>query len=228
MKLLRQVNIGKFGVRPANYSAITHISDNRYAVVDDKEFIDGFMFLDIDINPQTGKIENVSYEEPKGFVERKNTIDNPESVYRDCEGCAYCAETDTVFISGEEDQRIVEYDMDGIPTGHELLVPEYMKRQNIEENYGFEAFTYNNATKLFWTMTEATLVQDGLRYDLEHKHVQNRLRIQSFGLDLRPGKMYAYKMDTMETKSEKGNHVHGVPARHWWNYSVDMLMKRLL
>lgn len=93
MKLLRQVNIGKFGVRPANYSAITHISDNRYAVVDDKEFIDGFMFLDIDINLQTGKIENVSYEEPKGFVERKNTIDNPESVYRDCEGCAYCAET---------------------------------------------------------------------------------------------------------------------------------------
>ena len=54
MKLLKQVNIAKFGVRPANYSGITPIIGNRYAVVDDKEFIDGFMFLDIDVNPQTG------------------------------------------------------------------------------------------------------------------------------------------------------------------------------
>ena len=146
MKLLKQVNIGKFGVRPANYSGITPIIGNRYAVVDDKEFIDGFMFLDIDVNPQTGKIENVSYEEPKGFIERKRTIDNPESVYRDCEGCAYCSDTDTIFISGEEDQRIAEYDMDGVPTGRELQVPEYMKRHNIDENYGFEALTYNNTT----------------------------------------------------------------------------------
>lgn len=45
MKLLKQVNIGKFGVRLANYSGITAISGNRYAVVDDKELIDGFMFL---------------------------------------------------------------------------------------------------------------------------------------------------------------------------------------
>lgn len=212
MKLLKQTNIGRFGVRPANYSGITHISGNRYAVVDDKEFIGGFMFLDIYINHKTGKIENATYSEPTGFIERKQSISNPQSVYRDCEGCAYCTDTNTIFISGEEDQRIAEYDLNGISTGRELQVPQYMQRHEIEDNYGFEILTYNHIQKRFWTTTEATLLKDGKRSNLDNKDVQNRLRLQSFGLDLKPSKMFAYKMDAPETRKNKGNHVHGVPS----------------
>lgn len=212
MKLLKQVNIGKFGIRPANYSGITHIEGNRYAVVDDKELVDGFMFLDIDIDSRTGEIRDVQYAEPAGYVERKATLADPKSVYRDCEGIAFCKQTNTVFISGEVDQRIAEYDLDGLPTGRELAVPEYMQIGNIEKNYGFEALTYNAETETFWTTTEATLVGDGVRSSLKNRDVHNLLRIQSFGLDLKPAKMYAYKMDKLQAKAKVANHVHGVPT----------------
>lgn len=212
MKLLNQVNIGKFGVRPANFSGITRISDNRYAVVDDKEYIDGFMFLDIDLDLHSGKILDVQYSEPSGFAERKATIADPKSVYRDCEGIAFCPQTGTVFISGEADQRIAEYNLEGYPTGRELTIPNYMQVKDIEENYGFEALTYSPETQIFWTTTEATLLRDGVRSSLKNREVNNLLRIQSFGIDLQPAKMYAYKMDKLEAKAKVANHVHGVPS----------------
>lgn len=211
MKILSQVNIGKFGVRPGNFSGITPIGDNRYAVVDDKEDIDGFQILTIDMNLDNGKLRHVSYSEPSGFAQRKAETADAKQYYRDCEGCAYCSQRNSVFVSGEEHQDILEYDMNGLPTGAALRVPEYMKRDAIAENYGFEALTYNSTTQTFWTTTESTLLGDGLRSSLEHR-VANRLRLQSFGLDLNPGIMFPYMMDAPTTKKKKGEHIHGVPS----------------
>jgi len=212
MKLLEQVNLGKFGVRPANFSGITKVSGARYAVVDDKELIDGFMYLDIDMDTRNGKILDVKYSEPEGFVARKNEITDPKSVYRDCEGIAYCKQRNTVFVTGEADQRILEYDLDGYPTGQELAVPDYMQVKDIEENYGFEALSYCEETETFWTTTEATLLDDGVRSSLKNRDAANLLRIQTFGLDLQPTKMYAYKMDRLQATAKVANHVHGVPT----------------
>jgi len=211
MRILSQVNIGKFGVRPGNFSGITPIGENRYAVVDDKEDVDGFQILTIDMGLDNGKIKNVVYSEPSGFIKRKAEAINAPIRNRDCEGCAYCAERNSVFVSGEEYQDILEYDMDGMPTGAELAVPFYMRRESIEENYGFEALTYNSATKRFWTTTESTLLADGYRSSLEHK-VANRLRLQSFGIDLQPSAMFPYMMDAPTAKKKKGSYVHGVPT----------------
>ena len=57
--LLKQQNLHKWGVAPANYSGITHIEGNSYALVSDKEQIDGIYIFDIDINPVSGKVKSV-------------------------------------------------------------------------------------------------------------------------------------------------------------------------
>ena len=223
MKKLKQKNIRKFGVKAANFSGITRIEGNRYAVVDDKETTDGFMFLDIDIDTKNGKVRDVSYAEPSGFIDRKSNI---ESIDRDCEGIAYCKQSNTLFVTGEKDQRIMEYDLNGNPTGRELDIPDFMSVQNIVGNYGFEALSYNEQEETFWTTTEATLKSDGQKSSLKNRDVQNRLRILSFGSDLKPAMMFAYQMDRMEAKAKKGNHVHGVPAMLALNDGRLIVMER--
>ncbi|MBQ0022882.1 MAG: esterase-like activity of phytase family protein [Prevotellaceae bacterium] len=212
MDILKQISLALFAIAPGNYSGITPIGGDEYAVVDDKELVDGFRVLNIKLDPENGNIIDASMREPDGFVARRASIADKQSVYRDCEGVAFCAERGTVFISGEEDQRILEYDLSGVPTGNELEVPEYFHIDNIAGNYGFEALTYNDATKLFWTTTESTLLSDGFRSDLQHTTISNRLRLQSFGTDLKPKAMYAYEMDKPTVKKKKGTLVHGVPT----------------
>lgn len=209
--LLRHINLRNYGVKAANFSGITRIEGNQYAVVDDKESTDGFLFLDIDVDPSNGKIRDVKCSEPSGFHERKHCIGLSNSMYRDCEGISYCKQYNTIFVTGEEDQRIIEYDLTGNPTGRELNIPDFMHIDNINRNYGFEALTFNEKTETFWTTTESTLKTDGLRSSLKNRDAQNRLRILSFGLDLQPSNMFAYKMDKLEARVHKGNHVHGVP-----------------
>ena len=68
---------------------------------------------------------------------------------RDEEGICYFPESSTLFISGEEDQQILEYDTLGQPTGRKLDVPAMFGRSYIQPNRGFEALTYSQAKKLF-------------------------------------------------------------------------------
>ena len=77
-----------------NYSSITPIGNDRYAVVSDKSD-DGFFVFHIDIDTVSGRILSVSNE---GF--RASGKPN-----RDQEGIAYQPYTHTLFISGEADNR---------------------------------------------------------------------------------------------------------------------------
>lgn len=99
---------------------------------------------------------------------------------RDCEGVAYVPSTNTVFISGEGDQQILEYSIDGVPTGRKLNVPAIFAAGNIVHNYGFEALTYSDVTHRFWTTTESMLPIDGKAAGPLNPKSQNLLRLQAF------------------------------------------------
>ncbi|MCM1079270.1 MAG: esterase-like activity of phytase family protein [Bacteroidales bacterium] len=209
MDLLSQINLALFGIFPGNYSGISHVEGTQYVVVDDKDMTDGFKILNISIDSLSGKVKNASMIEPEGMKLRR---DKQAGIYRDCEGIAYFAPNNTVFISGEEDQRIIEYSMDGVPTGRSLSIPLHMQCDKIEKNLGFEALTYNATTGYFWTTTESTLPGDGKRSSLCNRNWSNRLRLQSFGNDLLPVEEYVYAMDIPTVKKAKGVYAHGVPS----------------
>lgn len=210
LELLKQLSLAIFGILPGNYSGITHIAGNDYAIVDDKNMTDGFMIMSLDTDSLgKGKVIAAELREPVGMSERRQTR---TGTYRDCEGIAYCNATNTLFVSGEEDQRILEYTLEGIPTGRELEVPQHMNRSAIRPNLGFEALAYNANTQRFWTTTESTLPSDGEYSTLTSKDVRNRLRFMSFGLSLKPIDEYLYEMDTPTVKRKKGTLAHGVPS----------------
>ncbi len=182
----------------ANYSGITPIGGNRYAVVSDKQDEDGFYEFLITQNDTTGLVENV---EVIGFHGNGGKL-------RDAEGAAF-SHDNTVFISAEDDQRIKEYLLDGTLTGRELAVPDQMKLGNIHSNYGFESLTYCDETGLFWTCTENTLKPDG-EASSDKNAVPAKIRLQSFGRDLQPREQVFYETDAPKGQGEVKQMAFGV------------------
>lgn len=148
LSLPAQVDMSRWGVPSADYSGITALGDGRYALVDDKR--NGFAVLSVRQDSVTGAIAAISYE---GFIESG-------SESRDCEGVAFFPDRNTLFISDEHDQEILEYNLDGVLTGRRLAVPDGFSR--IRPNCGFEALAYDEPSGLFWVTTEQPLLGDSL------------------------------------------------------------------
>lgn len=209
VKILPQIVLGLWSIAPGNYSGITNIDDKVYAIVDDKCRVDGFKLLTLDIDSVSGKIRDAELIEPSGMRDRRA---NGSAVYRDCEGVAYFPTCRSIFVSGEEDQRIMEYTIDGWPTGRELPIPAIMQRSKITRNLGFEALTYNAVQHRFWTTTESTLPADGAQSSAKNPDVVNQLRFVSFDDSLQVASSYLYAMDKPHGHKAKGTSIHGVPS----------------
>ena len=209
VKVCGQTKLNKWGIAPGNYSGISHVRDNLYAIVDDKDPVDGFKLLALDIDRENGKILNASLSEPEGMKERRAKGENTK---RDCEGVAYFPENNTVFVSSEEEQRILEYTIEGRLTGRELAIPSIMQRDKIVSNLGFEALTYNDEQKRFWTTTESTLPADGKQSSPHNPLIHNHLRFVSFDNTLKSVESYVYQMDLLKATNKTATSLYGVPS----------------
>lgn len=168
-----------------NYSGITAIGDDRYAVVCDKT-PDGFYVFRIVIDTLERRIVSVGNE---GF----KASGHPN---RDQEGIAYNPATHTLFISGEADNQVLEYTLDGQHTGRRLQLPQWMSHAN--RNYGLESLCYDTVAHTYWTVTERPVGGDSL------------LRLVALNDSLQPVQHYLYRLDTPRRQFRRGIHAHGV------------------
>ncbi len=169
-------------IPPGNYSGICHLQGDRYAVVSDKADGDGFFVFRLSID---GAAQRITQAENLGY--RSSGMPN-----RDMEGICYRPSSNTVFISGEADNEIYEYTLDGKRTGRRLAMPECYKKAR--RNLGLESLTYDTLTARFFTTTESPLRGDSL------------LRIQAFDDDLQPAQQYLYRPDAPLSRKYR----HGV------------------
>ena len=167
-----------------NYSGITAIGNDRYAVVCDKS-ADGFFVFHIDIDTVSGRILGVQNE---GF----HSSGHPN---RDQEGIAFQPFTRTLFISGEADNQIMEYALDGQRTGRQLQVPPTFSR--LAHNYGLESLCYDDETHRFYTISERPAKGDSV------------LWLTSFSDDGTLLRQHAYTLDVPKPK-RKGILINGV------------------
>ncbi|MEG1860401.1 MAG: esterase-like activity of phytase family protein [Bacteroidaceae bacterium] len=207
---LKQVSMGKWSVPPANYSGITHLGEDDYALVSDKETTDGYYPFRIVISRVDGTVLEVRRGALLGNKNPK--LDANGMSTRDTEGIVYHPSSKTYFISGEGDQQILEYGADGALTGRKLNIPTEFSLANITPNYGFEALAYNEKTGLFWTTTESTLPSDGPCTSATNALGQNVLRLQSFGENLEAAAQYAYRMEGASTTKFGKTYCYGVPT----------------
>ena len=184
-------------VPAGNYSGITWLGDDRYAVVNDKSQTAGFHLMTIHIDDTTGDIKEV----------RVDTFLTSNQPNRDEEGICFVPQTNTVFVSGEADGKTIEYRLNGQPTGRQLNIPGIFRFSH--SNGGFEALTYNAATHRYWTTTENTLKLDGKEPSIKRK-IPNLLRFQSFGDDLQPREQYWYMSDSSDVQGEEGKSILGI------------------
>ena len=194
--LLKQRKFPKT-VPAGNYSGITWMEGNRYAVANDKSPTTGFYLMTVITDSITGELLSV----------RKDTFLTCGQPTRDEEGVCYMPQNQTIFVSGEKDQEILEFDLQGQLTGRKLNIPEIFK--TAYSNRGFEALTYQQKTHRFWTTSENTLKADGEMPTIDRK-IKNRLRFQSFGDDLQPKEQYWYVTDSAIVKKRKGTSIIGV------------------
>lgn len=202
-KKLRQTNITAKGVPCAHYSGITNINEDTFAVVTDKPFSDNkaIKYWKISQSDKNGKIKSVK-------VLNNITDDQSHLTNRDCEDITYNAHTKTIFICGENDQKIFEYRLDGQPTGRGLNIPKQYSKDSIFANKGFESITYNASTKTYWATTEASLKKDHLM-DAEGMLI----RIQGFDEMLYPSKQILYKTDPPSSGINRcREYAHGISA----------------
>ena len=182
-------------VPAGNYSGLSWVADNRYVVVSDKAKNDGFFWFTIDVDTVSGDIVSVKTHDYK----------TPGAPNRDMEGIVYVPQSQTVFVSGEKSNRVLEYTLDGAYTGRELSIPSCYHRATY--NYGLEGLAYSAETRRFWVCNESTLKGDGEQANSVNG-VQNRIRLQSFSDVLEPLEQYAYLMD--KPKAHKPTALYGM------------------
>ena len=182
-------------IEDGEYSGITWLSGNNYAVVDNDQKGGGILHFTIPID-NSGYVGDVSMRPAAGTV--VSTDKN-----RDNEGITYVPSLGTLYVSSERHQEIREYDLAGRATGKALQIPSDLAVKAITSNRGFEALTFNNATGLFWTMTEAPLAKDTF--------LPRILRLQSFGTDGKPANRFLYQTGKPTKSAESASsYVFGV------------------
>lgn len=128
-------------VPAGNYSGITSINiPNHYALVNDKAVQDGFQIFFIQLDTINGHVVRI---EDKGM--RNSHLPN-----RDEEGIAYDPHRQRIYISGENDNRILEYTLEGIYT--QRSTPSLITHGPI--NSGIEALCYDPINQCLWSMEE--------------------------------------------------------------------------
>lgn len=188
------------GYVPGEYSGITSLGNGRYALVHNGARGGGIFRADIAFSG--GRIQDVRITSLPGTQEAKKR--------RDPEGIAYVPRTGTLWVAGEKDQQILEYDLDGRPTGRAMPVPEGFGPSDLATGNGFESLSYSAGSGRMWTMTEEPLKTDALWFPAGAG--RRMLRLLSFdeaSRQLHGCRFYA--MDPPEkTPAPRDTYVHGV------------------
>lgn len=183
VKVVRQQSLRRYGIAAGNYSGITHIGGNRYAVCDDKS-PDGFYIWKIDIDNTTGKIRNVQNE---GFHASG-------AANRDAEDIAYNPETQTVYMVSEADGRIYSYHLDGTPNSSVSPTLLY----HFSKNTGLEGLTYDSHRQCLWAM--------------EENNGRGECRLVCVDVQFTTPTILTYTLDPSTAKKKGMVHAHGVSA----------------
>lgn len=215
----KQQNMKRWGIPAGNYSGITNIEADRYALVSDKQDAEGWVEVSISFlsSANINKVQFVAQHSAKQTLGKA----------RDSEGIAYVP-GQGFFIGSENDQQILGFSENGAPSGKVLSVPACFSKSNIFPNYGFESLAYNREKGILWTTTEQGLKTDVSAPSSPENRTPTLLRLQSFDSNLKPLHQYAYKTDAPVVKHAGRHYAFGVSELLVVNDTTLLVMEREL
>ncbi|HYO47357.1 MAG TPA: esterase-like activity of phytase family protein [Gemmatimonadota bacterium] len=179
-------------------SGLSRVEGDRYVAVGDDHA--ALYFLDIAVDPLTGRVQSVSFASPVPLRDADGRVlSGPQR--SDREDVAYDRENGTVWIADERDAgdpsrpSLVEVDP---ASGREIarIAPDgegaLTVYATIRRNYGFEALARIDDGKSMWTANEEALEIDGGQASPSEGSI---VRLQEFDDELRPVRQLAYVTD---------------------------------
>lgn len=197
VRSLPQVNFRR-SVPPGNYSGITRMHDDVYAMVSDKSDSALFFNVRLYISKQTGELMQAEWMGDQGKAELSG-LDN-EAIAR--------VSDKSVVIASEGKCRLKEYALNGDSTG---LWGWSMSAADYYDNYNFESVAYDSLHQRLWTINESTMRRDGKPASPQNISA-NVLRLLSFDWASRSTTptAYLYRMDMPTTMKEAQTYAMGV------------------
>lgn len=202
-RILPQHDMAKWGIPAGNYSGITPLGGDRYALVSDKQKADGWTEVTIAFTSK-GDIASMSLV---GIHEAPAT----GTTARDAEDLV-ATNKGTIFVAAESDQRIMEYNAEAHLTGRELAIPTWFSMESIYGNYGFESLAYNALDGSFWTTTEHALRADAPTPSSFANPLPTLHRLVHFDASLHPDAVYAYRTEVPRVKNSTSAYAFGISA----------------
>ena len=185
-------------VPPGNYSGITRLRDDVYAMVSDKSDSALYFNVRLYISRQTGELLQAEWLGGQGKVEQGG-LDN-EAITR--------VSDRSVVIASEGKCRLMEYTTDGNAGrwGWSMPATEFY------DNYNFESAAYDSTRNCVWTVSESTMRRDGKPASPQNPHcnVLRLLRLAWPEPAAQPTASYLYKMDMPTTMKAADTYAMGV------------------
>lgn len=196
-----------------NYSGITNMGGDVYAMVSDKSDSALYFNVRLYISRQTGELLQAEYMGSKGRAEAAG-LDN--------EAIAKVSDS-TIVVASEQRFRLKEYligqnnvpgkDRNGV--AEDKTQPKLwewsMREEDFWPNYGFESLAYDSIGRKLWTINESAMRRDGKPATPQDPR-QNVLRLMSFNRDdlTAAPVAYLYRMDMPTTMKTAETYAMGV------------------
>lgn len=210
-------------VPPGNYSGITHLHDDIYAVVSDKSDSALFFNFRMQINPSTGdleKVENLGYDVyADGSYKLLGAKYEVGERGFDHEAIAKVSDS-TLVVSSEGKCRLKEYLIKGEPSlsdrtfDGDSLWEWKVSPSDYYPNYVYESLAFDSIHHRLWTISESTLRKDG-EPATPQNGLANKLRL--IGFEWNPeSRLHSvksellYQMDKPSTDKVAQTYVMGV------------------
>lgn len=208
-EVLPQRALSKWKVPAGNYSGITPLGNNRFAVVSDKAPSLGYFEWEILQDSLTGQVTQVSV---LGFRPLQSREKQPEDVL-DVEDLVFDAQRGAVWIANEGDQTLTAYEIATQQRAATMDIPPCFSRDSIFANLGFEALAHNPRAQLWCSTSESPLRGDA---SARPEHLLPKmplyLRLILWDSTFTARRIVPYRMATSQLSRQARYYLQGVPA----------------
>lgn len=203
-------------VPAGNYSGITHLHDDVYAVVSDKSDSALYFKFQIQVDLETGELKKVESLGGVGSVADnwRSSVQQGKDKDFDLEAIAKVSDS-TLVVASEGKSCLKEFYMvPNVASESKSLWEWDVPSDVFYPNYGFESVAYDQIGKRLWTISESTLRQDG-QSATSLNGCKNRLRLLAFDRRDAQGHfalsaVYPYLMDAPTVSKKAQIYVMGV------------------